>query len=868
MLITNFSAGELSSTLFGRTDIPQYYSGAARMENFDVIPTGGIKRRGGMERLASLAGEGRLIPFIVNRALNFLLFLSPGKITAYRVEDGNIAGTPEVFASNGDRRVYENMGHIRNVQCAQNYNTMILCHEDYPPLEVNLETGSLRIGRLELSFQKTVVKGQNISEDDVFPYKNDDETYVDGWLTREGHYPAAVSFYNGRLVFACTESNRQQVFFSAIKERGKPYNFATTKVVLEEDMKYIVIQGSVQAEAKNTILIEGGEGLKFTSALENYYIDSPFYDPGTKIVSLQASILRLSNEANIEEITQEQKNEITNMITRAEIADTFPIGNKKLIASYPIVITDYQDVNHLETQTLHLIPGATKIKIEKRTTNISNSFFYMGDYEYRLDEKAVLLYENDNSYYEIFVRNSIKGISSQVVDANNNYTSYANIGNIDAAVQTLRDNSLATMKYQLVLGDNSYTYYNLPFQIQNIVTRRFENNNNIFIPFYTREIIAREYPTPDCGFTLEPASAANDAIRWLAVNKGLVIGTEMGEYVVPPDVHATNVRAERNGGYGSDGIQGTAVGDATIFFQSGKKSLVEYYIPQADNHFRANNMAMLCPEMLSESPARELDFMTSPHTRLLVTREDGAMATLLYERSTGTFAWARITTGPEDLKIEDDRWPWRREKLASRGRVLSAAVLPGGDGNDDAWLAVVRDGAHHLERLRENCRVYLDSWQPVDKGNWAGIRRQYGAKGVMACRTHTDADGRELHETLGADAEPDWAKGGQHYIGYTYTSIVRTMPVVVGKEIMRKNNIVDLTFRFLDSYMPNMTGYYNGKRGGTDRARLAYREPPYSGVHKQNFPSDWAEDAQAEVSKDEPEPLCILALDTVMDKAQ
>ncbi len=65
-LTTNFSSGELSKNMFDRIDLPQYHSGVAHLENWDVIPTGGIKRRGGMERLKKLAVEGRIIPVIIS----------------------------------------------------------------------------------------------------------------------------------------------------------------------------------------------------------------------------------------------------------------------------------------------------------------------------------------------------------------------------------------------------------------------------------------------------------------------------------------------------------------------------------------------------------------------------------------------------------------------------------------------------------------------------------------------------------------------------------------------------------------------------------------------------------------------------------
>jgi hypothetical protein len=76
MLITNFAAGELSETLYGRTDLPQYYQGASRLENFDVVPTGGIRRRQGTRRL-DMDMRGRIIPYIVDRENTFLLYILP-----------------------------------------------------------------------------------------------------------------------------------------------------------------------------------------------------------------------------------------------------------------------------------------------------------------------------------------------------------------------------------------------------------------------------------------------------------------------------------------------------------------------------------------------------------------------------------------------------------------------------------------------------------------------------------------------------------------------------------------------------------------------------------------------------------------------
>jgi hypothetical protein len=495
-----------------------------------------------------------------------------------------------------------------------------------------------------------------------------------------------------------------------------------------------------------------------------------------------------------------------------------------------------------------VIVGATKIRIRSyeyyyyparpSINGATRSEFIYPDIPLPFD--AVYQYENDPQYYYNFI---LKNITVENINPN-----------INAVAEALKNNSLATMKYAINVDGFNWIIYNFPWEIKIMVEGRLEGSEKIFIPFYTRKIISDSYPTPDCGFTFEIASDMNDAIRWMAVNKGLIIGTETAEWIVPSGVHATNQQAVLNSRYGSDRIQGTAIGDATVFFQTGKKSLVEYYIPQADNNFRANNMAMLSAQMLNESPAVEFDFTSSPYTKLFITREDGTMAALLYERGTGTFAWGRITLGA--------------------GKIRSAAVLPGPDGNDDVYLLTVRASGWHLEKLRETGAVYLDGYSPVVKDNWAALKAAYSAGGLepKACRIYkhvkkvADVDRVILIEetrytTYGAGKEPDWTKDGEFYIGYPYASVLRTMPVITNDR-MKKQRIVELVFRFLDSYFPKMTSIISGGRNKTDT--LTQHDPPYSGIYKQAFPGSWDEEVQAELTADEAAPVKILALNAEM----
>ncbi len=45
--IPSFTAGEMSSSMQGRTDFAKYFSSASRIENFVVLPHGPVTRRPG-----------------------------------------------------------------------------------------------------------------------------------------------------------------------------------------------------------------------------------------------------------------------------------------------------------------------------------------------------------------------------------------------------------------------------------------------------------------------------------------------------------------------------------------------------------------------------------------------------------------------------------------------------------------------------------------------------------------------------------------------------------------------------------------------------------------------------------------------------
>ena len=83
----NFTAGEITPRLYGRTDIAKYDNGAATVENFIVQPHGGLTRRPGtrfVTEVKNSANAVRLVPFEFNVEQAYVLEFGPTYFRIYK----------------------------------------------------------------------------------------------------------------------------------------------------------------------------------------------------------------------------------------------------------------------------------------------------------------------------------------------------------------------------------------------------------------------------------------------------------------------------------------------------------------------------------------------------------------------------------------------------------------------------------------------------------------------------------------------------------------------------------------------------------------------------------------------------------------
>ena len=320
---------------------------------------------------------------------------------------------------------------------------------------------------------------------------------------------------------------------------------------------------------------------------------------------------------------------------------------------------------------------------------------------------------------------------------------------------------------------------------------------------YEYSVVSNNTTTSDCSFNFELASDQNDAIKFLASNQYLTIGTESSVWSVPSTVSALSIAAQMNGRYGSDGIQAHCVDTAVIFFSQGLKGIREYYYNAEKEAFQTNNIALQAEQMLTESAAVDFDFLTNPYNRIMIVRADGTAVCLLYDKNNGVMGWTRIES--------------------EYGAIKSCAVTRGDDESDLTYFSVKEGDKYYLELLDPLQKVYLDSWKEYEEGD----EDNYTSDAVKT------EDGK--------------------YIGYKFESKVTSLPIIASDPTAKKR-IVNLLVRFLDSYMPVM------ECTDSDTEYFTDIEEPYSGIAQIDYPGVTDRDVTFTISIDDPKCCNILAV--------
>ena len=136
---TSFAAGELSPLLHARVDLAQYANGAACLNNFIILPQGGLSKRPGTVPLGGKTYSSvRLVPFVFSEEDSCVLAFGDGFVDRYTYTGyrERILGSPYTSS------------HLARLRWLQSADVLYLFHPDVPIHMLRREMEkSTKIGR-------------------------------------------------------------------------------------------------------------------------------------------------------------------------------------------------------------------------------------------------------------------------------------------------------------------------------------------------------------------------------------------------------------------------------------------------------------------------------------------------------------------------------------------------------------------------------------------------------------------------------------------------------------------------------------------------------------------------------------------------
>lgn len=153
-LKSSFAGGELSPSMYGRTDIAKYDSGAAVLRNFFVLRYGGAANRPGFKFIAQTYNNKKavLIPFMYSTDQNYIVEITAGRCQFYT--DGGIVvkedGTPYSIENFFTDKDLEDAAKIKYTQSA---DVLFIVHPAHAPMTL------ARYGSLDWRFEAMDITG-------------------------------------------------------------------------------------------------------------------------------------------------------------------------------------------------------------------------------------------------------------------------------------------------------------------------------------------------------------------------------------------------------------------------------------------------------------------------------------------------------------------------------------------------------------------------------------------------------------------------------------------------------------------------------------------------------------------------------------
>ena len=221
----SFNAGEVSPMVDARTSLDKYRSACRTLENFQILPYGGVIRRPGTQYVGTTKyinlGETRLIGFNFSTTTRFVIELGVGYLRVWNPATGAL----QSISSGGTEIGTMYYGaDLREIQYCQVNDIMYFAHANYPPYKLSrLSDTNWTFEKVKFAYPPLLDSSENQTKISSFQspltwspstsYKEGEYVVVVGWYSVTAY--AVGSIVNvGGIIYRCITAHTSGSSFS------------------------------------------------------------------------------------------------------------------------------------------------------------------------------------------------------------------------------------------------------------------------------------------------------------------------------------------------------------------------------------------------------------------------------------------------------------------------------------------------------------------------------------------------------------------------------------------------------------------------------------------------------------------------------
>ena len=363
------------------------------------------------------------------------------------------------------------------------------------------------------------------------------------------------------------------------------------------------------------------------------------------------------------------------------------------------------------------------------------------------------------------------------------------------------------------------------------------------------------------------ASNQVNAIRFMTATRTLIVGTAGGEFTVSGGgtdvaITPTNILIKKQSNHGAANVDAISAGNATLFLQRAKRKIRELAYNFDVDGYLAPDMTILA-EHITEGGITQMAYQQEPNQIVWMTRSDGELIGLTYQREQQVTAWHRQIFGGS---------------FGSGNAVCeSVAVIPTDDTEYQVYVIVKRTINSITRRYVEYLNNYDFTETDNTTFNFLDSQLEYSGSATTTITGLEHLEGQTVSILADGSTHPDKTVSSgaitldrsstKVKVGLSYTSLLQTMRLDAGAangtSQGKTKRIYDISLRLFESV---------GVEVGPDLSnmeRIPFRSsaddmdtaiPVFTGDKEIEFRGNYETDGFIFVRQTQPLPLTVLSL--------